>query len=67
MAKRGRPPLARAVRVAFWEAVGAGVPVADAGVSAGAGRDTAKEWFRRAGGVRACGQPGPVSGRYLSL
>jgi transposase, IS30 family len=63
--RRGRLPLPRSVRVAFWDGVRAGLPVADAGLAAGAGR-TVWEWFRRAGGVKANG-PGPVSGRYLSL
>jgi IS30 family transposase len=61
----GRPSLPRGVRVAFWQAVRAGVPVREAGVAVGAGR-VAEDWFRRAGGVAANG-PGPVGGRYLSL
>jgi IS30 family transposase len=65
--RRGRVPLPRSVRVAFWDGVRAGLPVADAGLAAGAGR-TVWEWFRRAGGVKGNGPgPGAVSGRYLSL
>ena len=65
--RRGRLPLPRSVRVAFWDGVRAGLPVADAGLAAGAGR-TVWEWFRRAGGVKANGAgPGLVSERYLSL
>ena len=64
--RRGRLPLPRSVRVAFWDGVRAGLPVADAGAAAGAGR-TVWEWFRRAGGVKANGPAGVVSGRYLSL
>ena len=59
-------PLPRAVRVAFWEGVRAGLPVWEAGVAAGAGKSTGDVWFRRAGGVAANG-PGPVSGRYLTV
>jgi IS30 family transposase len=61
----GRPSLPREVRVAFWRAVRAGLPVREAGVAVGAGR-VAEDWFRRAGGVAANGT-GPVGGRYLSL
>ena len=64
--RRGRLPLPRSVRVAFWDGVRAGLPVAEAGVAAGAGR-TVWEWFRRAGGVAANGPGGVVCGRYLSL
>jgi hypothetical protein len=46
--RRGRVPLPRSVRVAFWDGVRAGLPVADAGLAAGAGRSV-WEWFRRAG------------------
>jgi IS30 family transposase len=65
LVRRGRLPLPRVVRQAFWDGVRAGLPVAEAGVVSGAGR-TSQEWFRRAGGVKGNG-PGPVSGRYLSL
>ena len=63
--RRGRLPLPRSVRAAFWDGVRAGLPVGEAGAAAGAGR-SAEEWFRRAGGVKANG-PGPVCGRYLSV
>jgi IS30 family transposase len=63
--RRGRLPLPRSVRAAFWDGVRAGLPVGEAGVAAGAGR-SAEEWFRRAGGVKGNG-PGPVCGRYLSV
>jgi IS30 family transposase len=65
LVRRGRLPLPRVARVAFWDGVRAGLGVREAGVAAGVGR-TAEEWFRRAGGVKGNG-PGPVSGRYLSL
>jgi transposase, IS30 family len=65
LVRRGRLPLPRVVRQAFWDGVRAGLSVAEAGVVSGAGR-TSQEWFRRAGGVKGNG-PGPVSGRYLSL
>ena len=65
LVRRGRLPLPRAARVAFWDGVRAGLPVWEAGVAAGTGR-AAEEWFRRAGGVKGNG-PGPVSGRFLSL
>jgi transposase, IS30 family len=63
--RRGRLPLPRSVRSAFWDGVRAGLSVGEAGVAAGAGR-SAEEWFRRAGGVKANG-PGPVCGRYLPV
>jgi transposase, IS30 family len=63
--RRGRLPLAREERLAFWEAVRAGLPLREAGAASGVQR-TAEVWFRAAGGVKSNG-PGPVSGRYLSL
>ena len=63
--RRGRLPLPRSVRAAFWDGVRAGLSVGEAGAAAGAGR-SCEEWFRRAGGVKANG-PGPVCGRYLSV
>jgi transposase, IS30 family len=63
--RRGRLPLPRSVRVAFWEGVRTGLGVPEAAAAAGASR-TAEGWFRRAGGVKGNG-PGPVSERYLSL
>ena len=65
MARDGRPLAPRAVRVAFWDGVRSGLPVAEAGVVSGAGR-TAQGWFRQAGGVKANG-PCAVGGRYLSV
>jgi IS30 family transposase len=62
----GRVRLPRAARVAFWEAVRSGCPVAEAGVRAGVGRSLAWSWFGEAGGVKGNGA-GPVSGRYLSV
>jgi IS30 family transposase len=64
--RRGRLPVPRAARLAFWEGVRAGLAVREAAVAAGVER-TAEEWFRRAGGVKGNGPPGPVSGRYLSV
>ncbi len=66
MKRRGRLPLPRSVRLAFWDGVRGGLPVAEAGVAAGAGR-TAEDWFRAAGGVKGNGPRGPVSGRFLSV
>ena len=66
LVRRGRLPWPRAVRLAFWDGVRAGLPVAEAGVAAGAGR-TVWQWFKDAGGVAGNGPRGPVSGRYLSL
>ena len=63
--RRGRLPLPRSVRVAFWEGVRAGLPVAEAGVAAGAGR-TVWAWFREAGGVTSNG-PARAGERALSL
>jgi transposase, IS30 family len=64
--KRGRPPLPRVVRLAFWDGVRGGLPAGEAGLASGAGVRLGGVWFRRAGGVKANG-PGPVSGRYLSV
>jgi IS30 family transposase len=66
MVRRGRLPLPRSVRVAFWEGVRAGLPVAEAAVAAGAGR-TAEGWFRAAGGVKANGPARGAGERCLSL
>ena len=63
--KRGRLPLPRAARFAFWEGVRSGLGVTEACAVAGVAL-TGGEWFRRAGGVKGNG-PGPVSGRYLSV
>jgi transposase, IS30 family len=64
--RRGRLPLPRSVRLAFWDGLRGGLPVGEAGVAAGAGR-TAEGWFRAAGGVKGNGPAGSVSGRYLSV
>ncbi len=64
--RRGRLPVPREGRLAFWEAVRAGVPVPDAAAAGGVLR-TAETWFRQAGGVKGNGPRGPVSGRYLSV
>jgi transposase, IS30 family len=65
MVRRGRLPLPRSVRVAFWEGVRAGLPVAEAAEVSGAGR-TAEGWFRAAGGVTSNG-PAAAGQRPLSL
>jgi IS30 family transposase len=59
-------PWPRAARLAFWDAVRAGLPVQEAGPVSGVGR-AGEQWFRDAGGVKGNGPRGPVSGRYLSL
>ena len=65
MVKSGRPGLARAERVAFWEGVRGGLEVADAAVAAGVGLWAAHHLFREAGGVKG---NGPAAGRrYLSF
>jgi transposase, IS30 family len=64
--RRGRLPLPRAVRLAFWDGVRGGLPVLDAAAAAGAGR-TGESWFRAAGGVKGNGPRRPPCGRYLSL
>jgi hypothetical protein len=66
--RRGRLPVPRVDRLAFWDGVRAGLPVREAAAVAGAER-TAEQWFRAAGGVkgkRAAGageRPVPVGGR----
>jgi IS30 family transposase len=64
--RRGRLPVPRVDRLAFWDGVRAGLPVREAAAAAGAER-TAEQWFRAAGGVKGNGPRGPVSGRYLSV
>ena len=64
--RRGRLPVPRADRLAFWDGVRAGLPVREAAAAAGLER-TAEQWFRVAGGVKGNGPGGPVSGRYLSV
>jgi transposase, IS30 family len=63
--RRGRPPVPREARLAFWEAVRAGLPMREAAAAAGALR-TAELWFRAAGGVKSNGT-GRVGGRFLSV
>ena len=63
--KRGRVPLPRSAREAFWEGVRAGSGPTEAGQAAGVSRSLAWEWFGEAGGVKGNG-PGPVAGRYLA-
>jgi transposase, IS30 family len=64
--RRGRLPVPRSVRVAFWDGVRAGLGAREAGAVVGAAR-TSEGWFRAAGGVKGNGPGGAVSGRYLSL
>ena len=58
--------LPRAVRVAFWQAVRAGVLVEEAAGVAGIAVTTGRLWFGQAGGVIS-NAPRPGSGRYLSF
>ena len=51
MVKSGRPGLARAERVVFWEGVRGGLGVAEAAVAAGIGHSAAYRLFGEAGGV----------------
>src|SRR5215469_5192551 len=61
---RGRLPLPRSVRLAFWEGIRAGLPVRVAAEAVGC--RAAEEWLRAAGGVVG-NAPRPVGGRYLSV
>jgi IS30 family transposase len=61
----GRPGL-RAVRLAFWEGIRAGLGIGEAGRAAGVSHEAARQWFIQAGGVISNG-PGPESGRYLTM
>jgi transposase, IS30 family len=63
--RRGRPPVPREARLAFWEGVRAGLPLREAAAAAGV-RRSAELWFRAAGGVKSNGA-GPVGGRFLSV
>jgi transposase, IS30 family len=63
---RGRPPVPRAVRAGFWDGVRCGLSVPEAAQAAGVGLNSARAWFREAGGVAQLA-PGPGRGRYLSL
>src|SRR6266704_3396373 len=64
--RRGRLPVPREARLAFWDGIRAGLGVREAAVAAGVER-TAEGWFRAAGGVKGNGPPGPPGGRYLSV
>jgi IS30 family transposase len=64
--KSGRPGLARAERVVFWEGVRGGLEVAGAARAAGIGLSSGHRLFGEAGGVKANG-PTAGSGRYLSV
>src|SRR6266704_464076 len=64
--RRGRLPVPREARLAFWDGIRAGLGVREAAVGAGVER-TAEGWFRAAGGVKGNGPPGPPGGRYLSV
>ena len=58
--------LPRAVRVAFWQAIRAGMLVEEAAGVAGIAVTTGRVWFGQAGGVIG-NAPRPGSGRYLSF
>jgi transposase, IS30 family len=63
---RGRPQVPRAVRAGFWEGVRSGLSVQEAAQAAGVRLNSARAWFREAGGVPGNG-PAAGGGRYLSL
>jgi transposase, IS30 family len=65
--KNGRPGLPREAQAGFWDGVRAGLRVEEAAVAAGVSTSAAGRWFQQAGGVKANGPGGPVSGRYLSV
>lgn len=58
--------LPRFQRVAFWDAIRAGMSTEEAGRHAGIGHPTDLHWFAQAGGVKSNG-PAAASGRYLSF
>lgn len=63
----GRPTVAwRQDRVAFWDAIGRGLPTEVAAAAAGVSSPVGYRWFRHAGGVKPT-LPPAVSGRYLSF
>jgi hypothetical protein len=66
VAKMGTPGLPCEVRVAFWDGIRAGLGVQEAAAAAGAGRNAAWLWMRRAGGVKGNGESAG-SGRYLQM
>ena len=65
MVKNGRPAAPRALQAQFWEGIRSGMGIVEAGRAAGAGREIAFRWFKKAGGVKSNG-PRPAGGRYLA-
>jgi len=63
--KSGRPAAPRALQAQFWEGIRSGMGIVEAGRAAGAGREIAFRWFKKAGGVKSNG-PRPAGGRYLA-
>jgi len=63
--KHGRPAAPRALQAQFWEGIRSGLGIVEAGRAAGAGREIAFRWFKKAGGVKSNG-PRPAGGRYLA-
>src|SRR6266700_5772165 len=63
--KNGRPAAPGALQAQFWEGIRSGMGIVEAGRAAGAGREIAFRWFKKAGGVRSNG-PRPAGGRYLA-
>jgi len=63
--KNGRPAAPRALQAQFWEGIRSGMGIVEAGRAAGAGREIAFRWFKKAGGVKSNG-PRPAGGRYLA-
>ncbi len=66
MVKNGRPAAPRALQAQFWEGIRSGLGIVEAGRAAGAGREIAFRWFKKAGGVKSNG-PRPAGGRYLAV
>ncbi len=65
MVKNGRPAAPGALQAQFWEGIRSGMGIVEAGRAAGAGREIAFRWFKKAGGVKSNG-PRPAGGRYLA-
>src|SRR6266704_2718410 len=71
--RRGRLPVPRVARLAFWDGIRAGLGVREAAVAAGGGGGGGGGGGRRGGwsggggGVKGNGPPGPPGGRYLSV
>jgi IS30 family transposase len=64
----GRLHLPRAVRVAFWDGIRAGLLIDEAARLAGISHPTALRWFGECGGVTSnAPRAASVPGRYLSL